>query len=64
MYYIINEEILDWINTDKSPSNNPETENNFTYDHIGERDGENKLATSQVNRIMFKPDCQHSFFIC
>ena len=36
MYYIINEEILDWINTDKSPSNNPETENNFTYDHIGE----------------------------
>ena len=52
MDYIINEEILDWINTNKTPINKPETESNFNYDDIGDWDGEEELAISQLNWVM------------
>lgn len=52
MDYIINEEILDWINTNKTPINSPTTENNFNYDDVGDWDGEEELAISQLNWVM------------
>lgn len=54
MDYIINEEILDWINGNKSPKNIIDTESNFTYDDIGDWDGEEELATRNLNQIMSK----------
>ena len=52
MDYIINEEILDWINSNKLPANNPENENNFSYDDVGDWDGEEELAIQNLNWIM------------
>lgn len=52
MDYIINEEIFDWINNNRLPSNKPETENNFTHDDIGDWDGEEELASKNLSRIM------------
>lgn len=52
MDYIINEDVLDWINSNRLPGNNPETGNNFTYDDIGDWDGEEELAIQNLNSIM------------
>ena len=52
MDYIINEEVLDWINSNKLPANNPENENNFSYDDVGDWDGEEELAIHNLNWIM------------
>lgn len=52
MYNIIDQEILDWVSNNGFPANDPKAENNFSYDDIGDWEGEEEFATRQLNWIM------------
>jgi len=52
MYNIIDQELLDWVSENGFPANAPKAENNFSHDDIGDWEGEEELATQQLNWIM------------
>lgn len=54
MDYIISEELIDWVDINGEPANDPKAVNNFTHDDIGDWAGEEELATEHLNGIMFK----------